>query len=114
MLPHSQLRVRPRAVATVAAFGLAFILLPLVAQTPGKPPAKTGVRSAGPDLPRGPMKAKAETACLECHDAHIIVQQRLDKKTWTREVDKMVRWGALVESGDRDALIDYLSAHFGP
>jgi hypothetical protein len=66
-----------------------------------------------PQLPEGPMKAKATTACNECHDSRIIVQQRLSKAAWTKEVDKMTKWGALVDAQDRDALIDYLSNHFG-
>jgi hypothetical protein len=64
------------------------------------------------ELPADPMQAKATTACTECHDARIILQQRLNKAAWTKEVDKMVKWGALVEPQDRDALIDYLSANF--
>jgi hypothetical protein len=64
-------------------------------------------------LPPGPMQAKATTACMECHDARIILQQRLSKAAWGREVDKMTKWGALVEQNDRDPLIDYLSANFG-
>ena len=66
------------------------------------------------DLPAGPIEAKATTACLECHEARIIVQQRLSRAAWTKEVDKMTKWGALVNPSDRDALIDYLSANFGP
>ncbi len=65
-----------------------------------------------PDLPPGPVQEKARTACLECHDAGIILQQRLDQKTWTKEVDKMIRWGATVDAKDRDAFIDYLSTNF--
>ena len=71
-------------------------------------------QTAQPDLPPGPMKAKATTACTECHDARIILQQRLSKAAWTKEVDKMVKWGAVVEANDRDALIDYLSSNFSP
>jgi hypothetical protein len=66
------------------------------------------------DLPAGPIEAKATTACLECHEARIIVQQRLSRAAWTKEVEKMTKWGALVNPSDRDALIDYLSANFGP
>ena len=66
------------------------------------------------DLPAGAIEAKATTACLECHEARIIVQQRLSRAAWTKEVDKMTKWGALVNPNDRDALIDYLSANFGP
>jgi len=60
------------------------------------------------------MQQKATTACLECHEARIILQQRLNKATWTKEVDKMMKWGAVVDPKDRDALIDYLSTNFGP
>ncbi len=65
------------------------------------------------ELPPGPMQAKATTACTECHEARIIVQQRLSKAAWTKEVDKMTKWGALVDAQDRDGLIEYLSANFG-
>jgi hypothetical protein len=64
------------------------------------------------DLPAGPVQGKVSTACLECHESRIIVQQRLSKAAWTREVDKMIQWGALVKPGDRDAFIDYLSTNF--
>lgn len=66
------------------------------------------------DLPAGPMQAKATTSCLECHEARIILQQRLTKATWTKEIDKMTKWGAVVDPADRNALIDYLSTNFGP
>jgi|SRR5215472_14932320 len=64
------------------------------------------------DLPPGAAQAKFRTACLECHDAGIIVQQRLSKAAWTREVDKMIKWGAVAEPSDRDAFIEYLSTNF--
>lgn len=86
-------------------FGLTIIILCL-----------TGVRaqaqSASSDLPAGEMQVKARTACTECHDARIVLQQRLSKAAWTREVDKMMKWGALVDAKDRDALIDYFSTNF--
>jgi hypothetical protein len=67
---------------------------------------------AVPDLPAGEMQAKARTACMECHEARIILQQRLSKAAWTKEVDKMIKWGAVVDLKDREALIDYLSTNF--
>jgi hypothetical protein len=39
------------------------------------------------------------------------LQQRLSKAAWTKEVDKMIKWGAVVDPKDRDALIDYLSTN---
>jgi len=38
----------------------------------------------------------------------------LSKGAWTKEVEKMVKWGAVVAAEDRDALIDYLSTNFSP
>jgi hypothetical protein len=66
------------------------------------------------ELPPGDMQAKATTACTECHEARILLQQRLSKAAWTKEVDKMTKWGALVDPADREALIDYLSINFSP
>jgi hypothetical protein len=66
------------------------------------------------ELPAGTMQGKATTTCLECHEARIILQQRLSKAAWTKEVDKMTKWGATVDPSDRDALIDYLSSNFSP
>jgi len=66
------------------------------------------------DLPAGAMQAKATTACLECHEGRIILQQRLSKGAWAKEVDKMVKWGAVVDASDHDALVDYLSTNFSP
>ena len=46
------------------------------------------LRGQSPDLPPGPTQAKVRTACLECHDADIIVQQRLSKAAWTKKSTK--------------------------
>src|SRR5246127_4718357 len=68
--------------------------------------------ASSPELPAGPIQAKATTACPECRDARISLQQPLSKATWKKEVDKMIKWGALVDPQDRYALIDYLSTNF--
>jgi len=65
-------------------------------------------------LPEGALQAKVRTACTECHDSHIIVQQRLGNKAWSKEVDKMIKWGAVVDPSDRDAFVEYLSTNFPP
>lgn len=77
--------------------------------------ALTGMaQSPNAPLPAGDAKEKAEAACLTCHEGRIIVQQRLSKAAWTKEVDKMIKWGAEVDPKDHDALVDYFSAGFGP
>jgi hypothetical protein len=81
--------------------------------------AHTLVGEDPPALPAGhvhagPIQEKATAACTSCHEARIIVQQRLSQAAWTKEMDKMIKWGAQVDPKDRDALIDYFSANFGP
>jgi len=67
-----------------------------------------------PDLPAGAIQNRARTACTSCHDTRIVLQQRLTKTAWSKEVDKMMKWGAIVDPADRDALVDYLSTNFPP
>ncbi len=57
-------------------------------------------------------RAKADEArsCIQCHSLRLIHSQRLSKAAWTKEVDKMIGWGAPVR--DRQALIDYLSDEY--
>jgi hypothetical protein len=71
-------------------------------------------QAPAPQLPESPVREKVETACTECHDSNIIVQQRISKAAWSKELDKMTKWGALVAPTDRDAIIDYLSVNFSP
>jgi hypothetical protein len=91
---------------------LHILLLMLGAFSMARLSAARNVATPNEELPAGAMQQKATTACLECHEARIIVQQRLSKPAWTKEVDKMVKWGAVVDANDRDALIDYLSTNF--
>ena len=50
--------------------------------------AGSSLLAQSPELPPGPVQAKVRTACTECHDSHIILQQRLSKQAgprkWTR------------------------------
>jgi len=100
--PGSHINSRLLSETLLVVFALSFFLFlpPLWAQSP--------------DLPPGPVRAKVVTACLECHESRIILQQRLSKATWAKEVDKMIKWGAVVDAADRDAFIDYLSTNFPP
>lgn len=72
------------------------------------------LRAQSPELPAGSMQQKVTTACTECHESRIILQQRLSKAAWTKEVDKMIKWGAVVDPADRDGFIEYLSSNFPP
>jgi hypothetical protein len=64
-------------------------------------------------LPAADMAKKMEMTCTGfCHGPGLIAQQRLDRNGWTREVDKMIRWGAAVPASEKDALIEYLTRAF--
>jgi hypothetical protein len=65
-------------------------------------------------LPAGEGKAAVEAACLPCHSADMLVQQRLTEKQWTATVDKMTRWGAAVADTDKAKMVAYLAKNFGP
>src|SRR5689334_12548250 len=70
--------------------------------------------AAGQDLPDGKGVELARDKCIACHEADLIVSQRLSKQGWTREVEKMMRWGVKATDAEKEILIDYFSAHFGP
>jgi hypothetical protein len=84
-----------------------------VTSKPQKPEAaedaQAGAEKAEFAQPRG-----FKTACLTCHEEDVIMQQRLSRTQWEREVDKMIRWGAKVDKAERDAMIDYLLKLYGP
>ena len=67
-------------------------------------------------LPAATTKLPAEltTACVVCHDADVIRQQRLTRAQWDLELNKMIGWGAKVNDEDRGRLLDYLFSNFGP
>jgi len=65
-------------------------------------------------LPAGTGRSEVEAACYRCHSADILVQQRLNEKQWTAEVEKMMRWGAVVKESDKPVMVAYLLKHFGP
>ena len=83
------------------------------AQKPAEKPDKAAAEISE-ELPAGTMKETATTDCTRCHHPSIILQQRLTKAAWTKMVDKMIKWGAIVDPKDHDPLIDYLSSNFSP
>jgi hypothetical protein len=64
--------------------------------------------------PAGSGRALVETRCLFCHHAELIVAQRLTPAQWSKEVKKMVKWGAPLDPSEQKVLAAYLAQHFGP
>ena len=65
-------------------------------------------------LPEGAGVAIVRDKCVTCHEADLIVQQRLSRTGWTREVEKMMRWGSIVTDAEKETIVNYLTAQFGP
>lgn len=62
------------------------------------------------NLPTGSGVDTVRAACLGCHGPELILQQRLTRTGWEREIDKMVRWGAPVQTdADRALVLSYLT-----
>ena len=76
---------------------------------PPRPPATEDTT-----LPSDVDTALARQKCVVCHDADLIAQQRLNETGWSRELDKMSRWGATVTDDERRRLLTYLVRHFPP
>jgi mono/diheme cytochrome c family protein len=57
---------------------------------------------------------RMERCTASCHGLSLIAQQRLDRDAWSREIDKMMRWGAEVPAAEKDALVNYLTTLFNP
>ncbi|MCG3161130.1 MAG: hypothetical protein JMDDDDMK_02248 [Acidobacteria bacterium] len=74
----------------------------------------TTTSAAQQDLPEGKGAELARDKCVTCHEADVIVAQRLSRQGWTREVEKMIRWGAPVSDSEKEVLVDYFAAHFKP
>lgn len=70
--------------------------------------------AATQDLPAGKGAELARAKCVTCHEADLIVAQRLSHQGWTREVEKMMRWGTALTEAEKEILVDYFAAHFAP
>lgn len=57
-------------------------------------------------------EAILERACLSCHGVDMIEGQRLSTAGWTREVNKMIGWGAVVNEAEKAALVEYLAGRY--
>ena len=91
------------------------VLQPYLAQHfAPRPVASHPATEAGAALALSAAEGTYQRVCLTCHEADIVEQQRLTPTGWTRSVEKMMRWGAAVSDAEKQPLVDYLAARFGP
>jgi cytochrome c5 len=86
---------------------------------PGPSPALAAAISASEQatlaaLPEGAGQAIVKTNCLVCHSAAMIEQQHKDEAAWDKTVTQMIGWGAPVPADQKQELVAYLVANFGP
>ena len=53
-------------------------------------------------------------ACIPCHSAEMVAQQRLDRPTWEAIVDRMIGYGAPITPETRPLILRYLETRLGP
>lgn len=78
-------------------------------QVGGAAPPETAPRGEAPES----WPVLVRRRCISCHEADMMSGQRLTPAQWEREVDKMVRWGAVVEPQERGEIVRYLADRFG-
>jgi mono/diheme cytochrome c family protein len=94
-------------IAFVAGVLLAVTLAGTSAQQPAAKPED--------ELPEGEGKRILQASCTSCHELDEVTKFRgyYDRKAWADIVNTMVEYGAALEKGDDEVLVDYLTQHLG-
>ncbi len=59
-----------------------------------------------------PGKAVLERVCTTCHSLERIEKAKKDRAGWEKTVDRMISFGAQLNEGDKEVLLDYLSSNY--
>lgn len=67
------------------------------------------------ELPDGPGKKILQTSCSSCHDLTEVTKFRgyYSKDQWRDIVKTMVEYGAKLQEGEAEILVEYLATHLG-
>jgi competence protein ComEA len=71
------------------------------------------VGAAFAEIPAGPGKAETLKYCGICHSPEQSVSLRQGKEEWAATIEKMVGMGAKIPDESYDAILGYLTKHFG-
>jgi mono/diheme cytochrome c family protein len=68
-----------------------------------------------PDFPPGPGREQFVTQCVVCHSPRYVLNQPVfPRKTWSAEVQKMVKaYGALITPAEEAEIVNYLVSCHG-
>ena len=53
-------------------------------------------------------KTILEDRCVECHNLSRVKSASMTREEWSRNIDRMIAFGAELTSEERDLLLDYL------
>jgi hypothetical protein len=68
----------------------------------------------GKDLPEGPAKPLVLSKCASCHELRVVTTFRASAEDWEASLNRMTTKGVNLSDEQFDAILDYLSQHFGP
>ena len=101
----------PRRVATV----LLVVFAVLASWSCARKERTNVLLSASPaSFGDAPGSDIAQRRCLACHSANLTTQQHKDSTAWSKTIAQMETWSAPIDSTERDSLLDYLVARYGP
>jgi competence protein ComEA len=66
------------------------------------------------ELPPGPGREETIRACSRCHSPELAASQHQTRDQWQVTISKMANLGAEANDNEFEAILDYLSSHFGP
>lgn len=78
------------------------------------PAAKQQAATTAPAAPSAEDSALLEKHCSSCHAIDDVTTKSKDATAWAETIDRMVGYGAQLETGDRDRIQKFLIAHNGP
>ncbi len=65
-------------------------------------------------LPPGDGRQAVLESCTTCHNLKVVVEARLSRAAWTKDVNDMIQRGAPLFPEEIDPITTYLSKVFGP
>jgi competence protein ComEA len=70
--------------------------------------------AATAELPPGPGREETIRTCSRCHSPELAASEHQTRDQWQVTISKMANLGAQANDNEFEAILDYLSSHFGP
>jgi cytochrome c5 len=75
------------------------------------PPAGPGI--AGDEAGVLPGEKLVNARCTVCHTLDRVTKRKETREGWEKIVDQMIKNGAILDEGERDFVVDYLTGTYG-